>query len=129
MTSSTKIQVEKMTQVESISDDWLQVEKDQLTGNTSNTFIWKFQAVCTLTHCLKHHEYEGLLGLLTKKERERLIKEVETDWTEAIKNNVNVAENEIHHAAIEKIDVYPVGSKDLYAGNDFFCLHITEKFL
>ena len=38
MTLSTKIQVEKMTQVESISDDWLQlsqVEKDRLTGNTS----------------------------------------------------------------------------------------------
>ena len=75
--------------------------------------------MCTLTHCLRHHEYEGLYGLLTKKERERLVKEVETEWTESIKNNINVAEDEIRHAAIEKINVYPVGSKDTYAGNYF----------
>ena len=81
-----------------------------------------FQAVCTLTHCLRHHEYEGLHGLLTKKERERLVQEVEKDWTEAIKNNIDIAEDEIRHAAIEKIDVYPVGSKDLYAGNYFLLI-------
>lgn len=66
-------------------------------------------ALPTVTNCIKDCNYDQLTGLFSQRAKEALIKNIETNWTELQKNNINVDIKDITSAVIEKISFHTLG--------------------
>ena len=64
-----------------------------------------FQALSTITRCIKYHNYTNLRGLISDSGREKLIQEVEVEWSEFEKNNVEVTAQDLDSSVIERINI------------------------
>ena len=62
-------------------------------------------ALYTITTCIKEHNYANLKGLFTNAAREKLIQEVELEWSEFEKNNIEITSEDLYWSTIERIDI------------------------
>ena len=75
------------------------------------------KALPTITQIIKSGQYNDLAGLFTSRAKDALIKDIETNWTEVQKNNIEVRNEDIKATQMEKIFWHKVGY-DTYADID-----------
>ena len=74
-----------------------------------NIFFIPFQALPTITQYIKSGDYAQLIGLFSQRAKDSLIKDVETNWTELQKNNINIEFDDMNSTVIDKCFYHKVG--------------------
>ena len=54
-----------------------------------------FQAIKAVTSLISRNEFDGLRGLLTARERARLFSEIETEWKDVQRNNIELQDRDL----------------------------------
>ena len=68
-----------------------------------------FQALPTITQYIKSGDYGQLSGLFSLRAKEFLIKDIETNWSELQKNNINIDFDDMKSTEIEQVFYHKVG--------------------
>ena len=77
------------------------------------------QALITITRCVKDHQYGELKDLFSLSAKNKLVKEVELEWSEIEKNNIEISLEDLKKVGFNEVNL--IKSRSLLS------VHVSES--